>query len=222
MIKGYVGAILVLMSFAGISYLVRVNVDKFMDFDTVMYYWFCFCILTGFWELVYLSCYKHISHYARYLIKHNKSVWTERYKINMIFPWNTARLFYAEYAAHADREYMSLSDDWSRLIEGSHALLCAVFASMSLVYQYQENTFSALICAGIAMGFQFMNSLLYLGEYNIQCNDPESINYSYTKNFPLGFLGLDRPFMWINLYWLLFPGYIISYILNDVYMSLSS
>ena len=32
-----------------------------------------------------------------------------------------ARIFYAEYGAWADREYMVSSDDWSRTIEGSHA-----------------------------------------------------------------------------------------------------
>ena len=41
-------------------------------------------------------------------------------------------IFYAEYGAYADREYMNRHDDWSRVIESSHSLFCGVFALVAI------------------------------------------------------------------------------------------
>jgi hypothetical protein len=38
---------------------------------------------------------------------------------------------------------------------------------------------------GIGMGQQFMNSLLYMSQYFLQCNDPDSPNFNQ-PDFPLG------------------------------------
>ena len=59
-----------------------------------------------------------------------------------------------------------------------------------------------------SMASQFMNSLLYMGEYFIQINDPNSVNYD-TERFPCGRFLIKRPFMWINFFWLAMPTYVI-------------
>ena len=59
------------------------------------------------------------------------------------------------------------------------------------------------------MSSQFMNSLLYMSEYFVQTNDPNSVNYN-TPKFPCGFALLKRPFMWINAAWLIMPVYVFA------------
>lgn len=170
----------------------------------------CFTVLTGFWEFVYVTCYNSVSETADALVRTGEHVWTNNYGPCMIIPSRFARLFYAEYGAHADREYMSRrrGDYWSRLIESSHALCCALFCLVSLVYLYIEvNPARAMLSLSFGMGCQFMNSLLYMGEYYRQCTDPTSPNH-ITNTFPLGKWMSKRLFMWINVFWLLFPMYI--------------
>ena len=64
------------------------------------------------------------------------------------------------------------------------------------------------ITLGIAMGSQFMNSLVYMSEYCIQTHLKQSVNYN-SLGFPTGSLLINRPFMYINYFWLLFPAYAI-------------
>ena len=40
---------------------------------------------------------------------------------------------YGEYGAWADREYMYTHDNWSQVIESTHALLCATFALGAII-----------------------------------------------------------------------------------------
>ena len=42
-------------------------------------------------------------------------------------------------SSYADREYMSNKDEWSIIIEGSHALFCGIFALFSLYFNFIEN-----------------------------------------------------------------------------------
>ena len=50
------------------------------------------------------------------------------------------------------------------------------------------------------MASQCMNSILYMGEYFIQTKTPSSINYN-SDNFPCGNYLINRPFMYINIFW---------------------
>lgn len=195
-IYGCVGALLEVAMFFIIAYYMHIY-KPFMP--NVMYYWFTFTVLTGLWECVYLTHFYKIRKYADSLAKTGSSVWTDMYPLDMVLPNKFAKLFYAEYGAHADREYMSYicSDYWSRLVESSHLLFCAVFCFFSLIISQQH---ISDIVAAAGMGAQFMNSLLYMGEYFRQCADKTSVNY-VTKSFPLS----ARWFMWINLLWLVMP-----------------
>ena len=112
---------------------------------------------------------------------------TNSYEIWNVLPNYFAMLFYATYAAWADREYMSTTDDWSRVVESSHAIFCGLF-SLLAVYNYARgNSREFLITLGISMGSQIMNSLLYMVEYFIQCDDSNNINYN-SESFPTGIL----------------------------------
>ena len=62
----------------------------------------------------------------------------------------------------------------------------------------------------MAMAFQLMNSVLYMIEYGIQCNQVDNVNYN-NVSFPLGKAMLARPFMYVNVFWLVMPTYILFY-----------
>ena len=218
-IKGYIGAIIELLLFAFISYLVRY---KFNNMNPVIYYWFSFSTLTGIWEYIYVTKYYSVATYADTLIELHKHVWTESYPITILLPWEFSKVFYAEYAAYADREYMSRmeGDYWSRLIESSHAILCAFFSFLALYFHYNGYYNHSMAAGCVGMGQQLMNSILYLGEYFLQCRDIYSINYNSTM-FPLGKMMEDRLFMWVNLFWLILPTYCIIYYLTRSYPNYS-
>lgn len=184
------------------------------DLSSLNYYWFCFTSLVGFWEYVYISNFNEVSAIAEKLVLEKKSVWFSDYPLYYINPYYFSILFYAEYAANADREYKSHRkyDYWSRLIESSHAMFCAGFCLASL-FVARENLTASMMIGLIAMGAQFMNSYIYMAEYFMQCWTTTSPNYS-SNSFPLGLWMLKRPFMWINAMWLFFPILICSAILK--------
>lgn len=177
-----------------------------------MYYWFCFSVLTGFWECVYVTQFLKVVKTSQILVETNTHVWTNSYGLSMILPWNLSKIFYAEYAAYADREYMTRTDYWSRLIESSHALLCATFSLLSLCFQNKHLFYYSAIAGAVGMGQQFMNSLLYMGQYYLQCRDKDSPNYKCPL-FPMGPWMKGRLFMWVNVFWMLMPAYIIAHLL---------
>ncbi len=216
MIKGYTVALLVLVLFASVAFHIRGLVPDFMHMNNVLYYWFCFTVLTGVWEFFYVLLYKPIAVYAEKLKATETHVWTTDYPLKAILPHNTATLFYAEYGAHADREYMSSTrgDFWSRLIESSHALCCGLLCLGTLLSIYHDKVSAATWLAGAGMGAQFMNSLLYMGQYFLECGNVDSPNYNCPA-FPLGKFMMKRWFMWVNLAWLLFPAYIIYVSVHD-------
>jgi hypothetical protein len=208
-IEGIKGAVIVLILFSFTSTLF----SYFFNIHSICYYWLTFTILTGIWEYTYVTNRKSISRNAEDLIKTNSHVWFKYYNINMILPWNTSNIFYSEYAAYADREYMSDKDDWSIIIEGSHALFCAIFALLSLYFNFMGNMKNFYITMSISMGTQLMNSILYMGEYLIQLNSENSVNYK--NKFPCGKYLEKRPFMYINLFWSLMPSYVLIYYINN-------
>ena len=88
--------------------------------------------------------------------------------------------------------------------------LCGIIATI-----YKSH--SAIPYITLSMGSQLMNSILYLGEYNIQTKDKHNANYN-TSKFPLGFLWNKRPFMYVNIFWTIIPMYILSNIIvNNFY-----
>ena len=206
-ISGIFAAILELTIFTFFSRHLR-NYLSFNNIDLITYYWLCFTILTGLWELTYLKRKKNISIISQNLINTKSHVWFNKYPLSIVIPKNFSSLFYAEYGAWSDREYMTNKNYWSNLVEGTHCLFCALFSLIALIYYRMGNMENYTISLSVAMGNQFMNSVLYLGQYVIQCYDPNSLNFD-SKEFPSGYLLSKRPFMWVNLPWILFPSYII-------------
>ena len=134
------------------------------------------------------------------LILHKQHVWTNKYNLNIILPWNLSYAFYSEYGAYADREYMTNKEKWSRIIEGTHSSLCGLFSLMTIYFFHNKLLNNYSICLGISMGSQLMNSILYCGQYLIQTKNKNSINYN-SSDFPCGKYLDKRPFMWINIFW---------------------
>ena len=94
MIYGWVGGILEVSLFMLIfGNIISFN-DELQKIDPMVSYWLGFTVLTGFWEIVYLSNRRSINNYAKELISSNTSVWTNRYPLSMVLPWNLSRLFY--------------------------------------------------------------------------------------------------------------------------------
>lgn len=203
--KGYIGALLELILFF-LSYGYVVNNTSLSSIEKVSCYWLGFTVLTGFWEVIYLTNRKKVNSYSQRLIKTNSHVWTNNYGLSMVLPWNFSKLFYSEYASWADREYMFYKDDWSFTVEGTHCIICGFFSFVTLVCMLCGNEVGFLMALCLAMGSQLMNSILYLEQYWVQCSESSSVNYN-TQQFPCGKYLLKRIFMWINLLWILMPTY---------------
>jgi hypothetical protein len=105
---------------------------------------------------------------------------------------------------------MSPTDDWSRIIEISHCTQCALFSFLAITFKIMGYHNNYLIALSVSMGTQFMNSLLYMSSYFIQEHEPSNINYN-SSSFPSNILLTDRPFMWVNILWLVLPFYTILY-----------
>jgi len=175
---------------------------------SLSYYWIMMTILTGIWELSYIINHQKIINISTQFLKDKKNVWTSKYSLYYIIPWNLSKIFYAEYSAYADREYMTNKDIWSRIVEGTHALLCGLFSLLSIVSLIYKNYYYCYITMAIAMSTQLMNSLMYMSEYYIQIKDKNSVNYN-SNDFPCGKNLLKRPFMYVNLLWTICPSYVI-------------
>lgn len=173
------------------------------------YYWFMFTMFTGFmWESAFVAQYRDVNAYSEQLIATNQTVWFNKYTLDYLLPWKFSKIFYGDYGAYADREYMVNTNDWSRVIESTHAIMCAMFALLAFVFGYFNKDNRMSVCVGASMGTQLMNSVLYMAEYAVQMEDPDNVNYP-TKGFPAGTLLIHRPFMWVNVFWTIFPLYIL-------------
>lgn len=209
-IPGWGIGALEILGFMSITGLIKCCLRPLHNINKICYYWLCMTILTGLWETSYIVNYNEIVYMADDLIMNNSSVWTNKYSLSYINPWSLAKIFYAEYGAWADREYMSVTDPWSHTIEGTHAILCAVFALFGMIARIDKKTIKSLIVVGMSMAFQLMNSILYMMEYSIQCKTSGSINFD-RPSFPLGKLMGHRWFMYVNIFWLIMPTFIIFY-----------
>ena len=208
--KGYViGIIEILLYFIG-SIGVRLCFTNLKTINKATYFWVMMTILTGVWEISYISNYKEVSCMANSLIVNDQHTWTNNYDISYVWPSKLAKIFYSEYAAWADREYMSNSDDWSRIIEGTHCTQCALFSFIAIFFKIIGNHNNYLIALSVSMGTQFMNSFLYMFAYFIQEQEPDNVNYNSTT-FPSNIWLTYRPFMWVNIFWLVMPFYTICY-----------
>lgn len=194
--------------FGLISYGCKDFSPNLKNMDNAMYYWFCLTILTGIWEISFIMNYEDCVNNSRDLIMKKEHVWFNKYTLDNLLPWKLSKIFYSEYGAWADREYMTSVNYWSRLIEGSHAFLCGLVAlhCMLDITEGEEKTF--LILAALSMGTQLMNSILYMGEYFIQTRDQRSVNYN-SAIFPIGILLTNRGFMYVNILWTIMPSYCI-------------
>lgn len=213
MASGIVLAIIEVLLIFGSGFALRYSSSRLKQINPISYYWFILTIVTGFlWETSYLVNYNEVGNYSQELIDTNKTVWTEEYSLIYVFPNLFAYLFYSTYAAWADREYMSTTDDWSRVVESSHAVFCGFFALLAICYKMNGNQFEYILTMALSMGTQIMNSLLYMVEYFIQTTDPNNVNYN-NPSFPTGVMLSGRPFMWINIFWLVLPTYTVIYYL---------
>jgi len=200
--------------FSLISYSFKVISPNLQNMDNIMYYWFCLTILTGIWEISFIMNYKDCVNKSRNLIIKNQHVWFNKYALDNLLPWKLSKIFYSEYGAWADREYMILTNYWSRLIEGSHAFLCGLVALHCMLDRTEGEEKTFLILATLSMGTQLMNSILYMGEYFIQTREHSSTNFN-SLNFPTGFLLTKRGFMYVNLLWTIMPSYCIYSLLSN-------
>ena len=83
MIYGWVGGILEVSLFMLIfGNIISFN-DELQKIDPMVSYWLGFTVLTGFWEIVYLSNRRSINNYAKELISSNTSVWTNEYPLSI-------------------------------------------------------------------------------------------------------------------------------------------
>ena len=134
----YIGLIEITIFFT-IGFIVKVTNQQLKSLNSFTYFWSCMTVLTGIWEISFISNYKQVNNYSQLLI-HNKShVWHNSYDITYILPWKLAYIFYAEYGAWADREYMSDTDNWSHVIEGTHCSQCAFFCLLAIIFKLLKN-----------------------------------------------------------------------------------
>ena len=50
-------------------------------------------ILTGVWEIAYLTNYDYVLDMAESLVEHGKHVWTNNYDFTYILPWKFSYIF---------------------------------------------------------------------------------------------------------------------------------
>lgn len=209
MVEGINLAVLEIYLIYKISEEIRYNYVGLHEIDLVTYYWLMFTIMTGIWEFTFVSHRKESTEVSRSLISRKEHVWTNNYSLDTLWPSKFALQFYGEYGAYADREYMIVKDDWSALIEGTHAFVCAIFSSAGCIELANNNNELFIKYILIAMSAQWMNSVLYIGQYMIQINEEYHINEN-RKEFPTGKYLIKRPFFYINVLWTAMPMYVIA------------
>lgn len=201
-------AILELICFYKVSnHFLETNINL-TTIDSISYYWLMFTVLTGIWEYTFVTNRKEIEKKSCELLIKKEHVWSNIYPVCFVLPWNLSKIFYAEYGAYADREYMIVYDNWSKIIEGTHEMCCGLTAALGIYSKSHYYHDSYLIMCSISMASQLMNSILYMSEYNIQRKTKKHINYD-RKEFPCGKYMQQRPFMYINVFWTVMPAYVL-------------
>ena len=130
MINGIKIGILELYVFVYISYGCKRYYQEFQSLPTIAYYWYAFTILTMIWELFYILRYDYTLDLANDLLTTETHVWFNTYDLSYLLPWKLSPIFYAEYGAYADKDYMTHSTYWSRIVEGSHGLSLPSYRSI--------------------------------------------------------------------------------------------
>ena len=206
-ITGMQGALMELSLFFVGAYCARNYLDLY-DINTFSYYWMAFTVLTGMWELAYVFSKLEVSLMGVELIRTGESTFAKTYNLRMIRPRNLSLVFYSDYAAWADRLYMTPKNPWSLVIEGTHCLCCALPCLLSLICDVMMYDHLGEQFLFLGMAWQMINSVLYVSQYMIQTKQSSSPNYDTVK-WPCGDYMLNRPFMWINIFWTLCPIIVI-------------
>ena len=208
MVSGVNLALLEVYFFFKCAQFMREDIVILSEIDVISYYWLMFTVMTGIWEAYFVQNRPHVKRISQQLLRDNTHVWTNDYPLNALHPRRFAMQFYAEYGAYADREYMVVRDDWSRLIESTHAFVCAGFSAAGVGDMIVFNPVLSQKCVLIAMSAQWMNSVLYIGQYMIQTREEYHINEDRPQ-FPTGKWLLARPFFYINVLWTVMPMYVV-------------
>ena len=83
---GWIGSLLEIAFFLNtFKNIIELN-PELQKLNPIVSYWLGFTVLTGFWELVYISNRKEINAYSNILVLNDKSVWTNKYSISMVLP----------------------------------------------------------------------------------------------------------------------------------------
>ena len=212
MLSGFELALIEVGLIFSVSFTLKQNNKELSQLNSILFYWTFFTFFTGLWETAFLIQYNTTCSTAQQLLETKSHVWTNNYNTSYILPWKFSNIFYAEYGAYADREYMQLKDNWSRVIEGSHAIMCGIFALMAILFKIFKKEAHYFVSLSVCMGAQLMNSVLYMVNYFHEMKDPSNVNY-VTQYFPAGTFLEKRPFMYINIFWTLMPSYIILILL---------
>ena len=209
---GYKLAIVEVFIFGFTAWVLRIS-TTFNTLNGFVYYWSMFTILTGIWELFFVLNYDNVVHQAENLIETKTHVWTSNYTSHDLNPSKFSQIFYSEYGAYADREYMTDTDTWSRVIESSHSLMCGIFCLLAMINYLFGKSGEFIFTLSVGMGSQLMNSILYMANYFNQVRDRDNVNFN-TTSFPSGKYLEKRPFMYINVFWTMCPLIIIFYLLD--------
>ena len=212
LVNGIELALLEVLLFALATFTLRVSTN-FYKINGFVYYWSMFTILTGIWELFFVLNYSRVNGISNHLLDSKTHVWTSNYSLALLNPNNFSQIFYAEYGAYADREYMTSTDTWSRVIESSHSLMCGFFCLLAMMNFLCDKWGEYIFSLSVAMGSQLMNSILYMANYFNQVRERDNVNFN-TTSFPSGKFLEKRPFMYINVFWTLCPLIIIFYLLD--------
>lgn len=202
-----IGAIELIIYFIFCNFLTKIQFPL-RQINAISYYWIMVTILTGLWEAGFIFNNYDTCELSQKYLNNSEHVWFNTYDITYVVPWKLSKIFYAEYGAYADREYMTLKDDWSRIIESTHAFFCGLFSLLAVYNKIKNNERNYLILINVAMGSQLMNSLLYMAKYFNTLTEVNSVNY-VTDKFPAGVALTKRPFMYVNIFWTLMPAYVI-------------
>ena len=208
MVNGINLAIIELFLFYQVSSNIMNDYPILTTIDEISYYWIMFTVMTGIWEASFIYNRKKGNNISKQLLRDKSHVWTNRYNLSSLRPDRFALQFYGEYGAYADREYMIVYDDWSAIIEGSHALICGGFSVGAIYNLIYYNNIGFVYYTLIAMSAQWMNSVLYIGQYMIQTKEEYHINQD-RQQFPTGKWLEKRPFFYINMFWTLMPMYVV-------------
>ena len=210
-VKGiYLAIIELVFIFASANYFKSLIGRRYQNL--VSYYWLYFTFFTGIWEFYFLLNYDNTCNLAQNLLENKEHVWTNSYSLFNLFPNKFSQVFYSEYGAYADREYMEIDNNWSRIIEGTHCIFCGIGSLLALTYIKNKKKY--LLFCGSAMASQAMNSILYIANYFHETRDPSNPNFNTTK-FPTGHILNKRPFMYINILWTIMPLYVLYKLFKD-------